>query len=837
MNVGSDIEMKKKIRQIKRFFNKYINGTKGVISLYLALTMMPFSTLALVLVESARYQHTIQLVDEMLDCIGLSTLADYDSYLEQRFNLLSVSQAKTPTDNFNAYMTANMPALSKSFTCNSSTVGGKFGLGSDDVLRQQIFEYGEVTGPVEALYKGIGVDNLIKQLYDQFSKAKEVKKFADATTAVADTATSVADLIVAIKEAVKAHGSYKTNLTEYKTNAETFRSSAASLISALNTAKANLEEDEELSDIYDKSEVKNAVKACENARDAFKKEASELSSSVTSLRTSFEKIMTSAKKIADNQTKASNAIDGLAASGSGEGEEEGPVATSNETNKWVADIAKEIINVLDMHIKSDYSENMKNQATALSNQAVKIGTVVCNKTADGTAGKYFIDVNSSSTNVNSAFPTLSVTAVGSSFSDDLNALIAKLDSEQSAISSAESVSMGKILDLAAELLNVTFLYDGALDSNVDPAAFHQYNSTDMSFTSYLMINSLTNIVKSGKDFVESLTELNILKALKAVAEYLLAVANFIISIVSWIVETVANLIKFASPDQQIYDTFILSTYCAYNMPCRTTYKAGRAQNGYVYDNIFDMMGGTYGNKVSGSISDLQTIIASPGSGTDPGFKGAELEYLLIGDENELLNQGCAFFNLYMLRMVLNILPILFNAEVKGYMANPGGWAVFIAYLVAEPMLDALFLVNGQSSYLYKKILYLTVQGLPVLVEDMTKLTNLSGNMQSKLNEFAHSKVGTAKGGKLDGVIKMDYVDHMLVLLFISTSQEKIVNRLQNLIQMEAAEYYKTSHTFDLDLANTYVQMIVEGNLNSMFNLEALTKDGPFSIKRNRIVGY
>ena len=95
--------IKKKAKQIKQIFNKYINDTKGVISLFLALVMLPFTSTALIIVESARYQNAMELVDEMLDCIGLSSIADFDSYLESRDGLLAMSQETAPMTNYNKY--------------------------------------------------------------------------------------------------------------------------------------------------------------------------------------------------------------------------------------------------------------------------------------------------------------------------------------------------------------------------------------------------------------------------------------------------------------------------------------------------------------------------------------------------------------------------------------------------------------------------------------------------------------------------------------------------------------------------------------------------------------
>lgn len=89
---------------IRKKINKYINGTQGVISLFMAIVMLPFSSTALLIVESARYQSAIEIVDEMLDCIGFSSIAEYDSYLEERFNVLAMSQELTPQQRYEGYL-------------------------------------------------------------------------------------------------------------------------------------------------------------------------------------------------------------------------------------------------------------------------------------------------------------------------------------------------------------------------------------------------------------------------------------------------------------------------------------------------------------------------------------------------------------------------------------------------------------------------------------------------------------------------------------------------------------------------------------------------------------
>ena len=99
----------------------------------------------------------------------------------------------------------------------------------------------------------------------------------------------------------------------------------------------------------------------------------------------------------------------------------------------------------------------------------------------------------------------------------------------------------------------------------------------------------------------------------------------------------------------------------------------------------------------------------------------------------------------------------------------------------------------------------------------------------------------AKDGKPNASGWMDldltYQEHMMVLLLLTTEQPKILSRMSNLIQMETAQHYKDSYVFDLDKSNTYLKATVSGTLNSMFDMEALTDEGPFSVTRTRLIGY
>ena len=64
---------------------------KGTVTIFLALVTTPLLMFTLMLVESVRYQSEIETMLELMDNASLSTLANYDEFMQKRFGLLSIS--------------------------------------------------------------------------------------------------------------------------------------------------------------------------------------------------------------------------------------------------------------------------------------------------------------------------------------------------------------------------------------------------------------------------------------------------------------------------------------------------------------------------------------------------------------------------------------------------------------------------------------------------------------------------------------------------------------------------------------------------------------------------
>jgi hypothetical protein len=817
--------MKKRINSFKKIFNRYVNGTRGVISIFLTIVMLPFMSTALIMVESARYQSAIQLVDELLDSVGLSSLADMDGYLEHRFGVLAMAQNSTVEEKFSKYMQANTNALNSSFDYISSSVKGAYSLADPNVLKKQIMDYSEINTSIENTYDTIGIDDWLKALYERMGVEK-LNNVASTIDSAAMATSKTADLINTVKGCVAQYQKLMLQTEKYELAQQDFLQKASELIIALNNALKALPEGADKNDIYKDAAVQAAVAACEKSRDAFKEATEAMSEAVEKMESLLDLAFDTANKITTNVNKTKNNVNNIA----------GGNATGEVAN-WVITIASEITNTLKATVNATYNADMAQEVRHLDEQAVRIGKVVCNQFAGGDKDAYYIDADKVPANIATAFPIITLRSINSGFDTTMLNVVDNLNQGTAVISNEESANLTRVLDIAAELLKVTAFFDGSLDAHVSPSSFYKYNKNDVSLSSSAIITSLTSIVQSGTDLVTAFTTFNIFLLLKAIVEFLVAVVSFIVALVAWVVETCINLGKFVSNIKDASDTLQLASYLVYTLPNRTNYYDGENLDGFLYKNIFHAMGGKHADKVTGSMKDYQTLMADTGTGTDGAFYGAEVEYMLAGTDNELLNQAVAFGDIYMFRLICDLQQIFSNEEVHrmAATANIAGWIVYVGLIIAEPMIDTLMLVNGQTVCLYKKDLYLTPSGIPYLLQTLPSLTGLSDATKEHIKAWMIGTDEAATGGQ--GKFPMDYKAHLRTLLLLTTSQATMMSRLQNLIQMEGKEYYKNSYNFSLDNAYTYVEATVKGKLNAMFDIQAFADKGPLQIEHKRYIGY
>lgn len=804
---------KRFLKRIKVSFHKYINGTKGAVSLLLALIMSPLLSIALLLVESSRYQDAAQLTGEIVDCSVFSTLADYDSYLDERFGLLSISQECDINSVFADYLDENVSALGKSISINSHSATGEYALSDTDILKQQLLEYSEISVAAEVVTEGIDLDELLSKL-EKALDMTELKEEVEAVNAGVDLAAEIEKLLEGITDAKNHYDSkYAPALSAYKESYNDFEEKADDLITALKAAEADLEEDEEYATIYEEQDVIDAIKELKKARDDYKSNASTLKSELSTLKGYINTVVSAVNnlpsKLQDFEDKSS------------ESTVAGDCTTS--TYEWLEIVADQITTTLNATIGADFNDKVDGEMRALDSQISKLGYI----------GDKTITSSWNTAKVKSQYGCVSIVSVSTSFSTQMGSLISVLN-EKAKVDDDASAQMGDLLDIVGDLLGIAGLYDSNLNSVVSTSYLHI--NTSMSVSASMSMQSLTDLVNACETFTDGIKSLDIIKAVKALGTLLKAVAEFLVSIIAWVAETLVNLVMYiASGPTEWYNSLLLYGYGAYNLPNRTNYNSGETVTGYSYKKIYQLAGGrNRAASITGSLKDLSNIGNTTGS--DQMFKGAEAEYVLVGSTSELQNQSVAFFDLYLFRLVLDLFPVLKNSQVSSIaaLAGPGAWVVKLAIALAEPMLDTIILVNGGKEFLFKDTVYLSYSGFVILQNDLVGITSISGSLQDKIKDTIKAHNGTPDE---KGFCDASYTEHMLLLMLLSVNQQTFLQRTQNLIQMEAATNYKSEYVFDLDKTYSYVYTDISYTLNPMLNIDSLTNNGLFTVNSKKYSGY
>ena len=192
--------IKRALKPARKFFHRYINGTKGMISIFLALIMSPLLSISLLLVESARYQSAIQMIEEVMDCAGFSTLAEYDTFLDERFGLMSVSQDLDINSTFSDYMSKSITSTGKSVTLTPASAIGVYPLSDTEIFKQQLQEQSEVSVPTKLMLDAFNVRDMIKEVETYFTdKVPELSQTVSDVKSGADAASYLKKAVEAIE--------------------------------------------------------------------------------------------------------------------------------------------------------------------------------------------------------------------------------------------------------------------------------------------------------------------------------------------------------------------------------------------------------------------------------------------------------------------------------------------------------------------------------------------------------------------------------------------------------------------------------------------------------------
>lgn len=220
--------MKKRNKKNRKF---WINGAKGAISLFLAVLMTPFLTIALMLVEAGRYNSAVSILDEVMSISSISTLANYDRYLHDRWGLLAMDQSVDLQTVYADNLNNNVQVMGDSLTVNKMTVNGMYDLAQPLFLRTQILEYSKLNVPTKLAMEVFNLVDIVKNLE---SKMTGFRNMANLVTRGVDALDSGITLVESAEKLKESANKLDGLRAEYESRYVVFEA-------AMNTLIANLQ--------------------------------------------------------------------------------------------------------------------------------------------------------------------------------------------------------------------------------------------------------------------------------------------------------------------------------------------------------------------------------------------------------------------------------------------------------------------------------------------------------------------------------------------------------------------------------------------------------------------
>ena len=889
-----------KIFNNKRKKYKYINGTKGIISLFLVVIMTPFLSIAAMLVETGRFNSCISLLDEMMGISSNSTLANYDDFMQDRFGLLSVSQKEDLNKLYGNYLNTNAEMLGNSLSLNNVSAEGKYSLNDNEVLKNQLLEYGKFNVPTELAVEFLDLKELIAMLEEATKLDKMAELFTSKTKELDSTITLVESAEELKKSAEKLEGliaKYQTDFTDLD-DAVKELAEAKKAIKKYNDKMDRLTEkleDALAKDPVDEDKVESIEEKIEDLEDEDVPDSGDISRLEQTVNKAKEDYATSIETLAVEMTtykglmdKCSDAlkdiqkarVDSITKSLQIASEKDGKEAEKKQLGDRMKEMDKtsaeyqtaaEQSAALDKEIADLKTELGYINASGSGAKGVEDGwNKALDTYSDATWGECITGLEALKDKVNSydASQVTESDTAGLSASEYHNVTIAGYVSKDEVDKYLEDQenelkegSLGALIDGLTAFMDSIFktesFYNPELSSYINTQYYNEkiggLPGADESGGGVLkIITSIGDICKSVSDFGENLVKLKLLSMLKSLKDLIVSIGELIISIIEFAADIVKNLLDLFSTGRIFY-----TTYNTFNLPCRTDYEKGKTMTGYKFSSIGlpDHGLSRYSIMDNFSVVVEQIKAFANGTGTDYCFSGAELEYLLFGSNSEVANQLYTFVALYFLRFLVDVVQIQSNAEVQALAASSTfGYPIVMGLILfIEPLADTILLVNGKEVSMVKSTVYLTPTGLPKLISALASIANFDGaqkeamekNMLDAFNstkeDYDKAKEENAQSGIKEPSGHIEEIFKLsykehTFLLMLLTVTNE--QQIARLKNIIQMECTNRYHDeFVFDLDKSYTYITTDVKVNMKQFAPSLAKESLFKINRKQYRGY
>lgn len=871
--------------------SKYLNcSPKGVISLFMAVLLTPFLSIAMVLIEAGRYNSAVSVLDEAMGVSSTSTLADYDDYLHSRWGLLAMDQKHNIDADYSEFLEKNAEILGNTLSLTDAKAEGIYSLADDAVFQKQIMEYCKLNAPTK-----IAEEFVLSDIVKKLEGFKNIDKIFSMVTSGADAVDSTITLAESAENLKEAANELEILESEYHNSYQSFSSAVDQLIAALNEPEPEESDYEDEDGELDRAayeaaveewqeNIDNAREGANHARDTYADVIGKTSSCMEKYKSKMEACVsaqgTIANSIVDLATTSATYVHKTSESNKTLQALQSDIKKMEKSDDFNPDSTeylemKDWEQALSEEVSESYTQQSVAKAMETGLSTVNAETQECfSKYSDATFGAAIEGLKNLKNTVE-AFDANGITENSSSISEDVyhsvtigsyvkaDEIDAYLDEmEQELLSGSLKSLLKGLLGFLESIVSMSGFYEPALSSVIDVnyynSAFEGLPGADGSEGGIkAVIDSIKDTMQSVENFKNELSHFKFLDALREIKEAINHVKQTFVAIAQFgkdICENIANLFTG-------YEQLYVTAYSTFNLPCRTDYKIGKVSFSAMPGE--NLGAGDLPQKagIQDYFNSLKTAIDAISSraeaiGKDITFCGAELEYILYGSHSEVSNQLYTFFALYLFKMLPDALSVLKNPEVQSLAsASTFGYPLVMALIIlAEPLVDTLLLVNGAEVALLKSTVYLSPSGLPGLVEKLLSVVKFTAeqteNVKTGLvNAFGateddykyQSALNTNKSlitNSIADLTEFNYREYCFMVMLLSVTKEQQYARLKNLVQMETLYHYNTEGAdaaFDLRLAYTNIHCTASADVRQM--LPSLIDSSIFSVEREIYRGY
>lgn len=960
--------------------HRYINGGKGVISIFLALLMIPFVIQADVLVEVSRYHAVLSALEEIMDFASSSVLAEYDQFVLDRFGILTINQGDgedSLQSTYENYFNANLEGSRIAWQNESITAQGLYPLSDRTVLKNQILEAAKYGVPTE-MASDMLVSS-IQQILGKIDVVKNLSAWANAADKTAGAVGAMADVVTVFEDLKKEIDRAEAYKSTYQAQFQNFRDKVNDLVAAmrevtnktveLNTARNEKSDaDRENDDLFGQitsieneiaqwntklnqgqidqetyqaavdtlnetldslrqqkqdsdtqqqnanTGVTNAQNALNTAQSQAQQKQDDLRSAMASYSTAISNLSQSLASCVSLTDSAIDKINGAISSTSQaytsisnienrnnntENQNKAEALEQENERLEVERDSKEYIDEQqDIQQQIDWNETLidyykkdttyNDTQTTISNTATAVqqgvgGTAEALKYAlngcDPTRAHACIELLDEIKRQVDSFPVSSVTKdyvldesvyyieIPSVFASkaDVDQAIQKLN-EDTTDKDDGSVGFWALMKGLGKMMNglfkINLFYDGSLNAVIKSNLLaNEAGGIDnlISALGTLAADMMEfEFGSSGSNPVQMMVNklLKLRDIIYDIARVIECLAQYVTQIATGFANTLNQLAT------GLGDKIVLAEY--FNLSCanRTTFTKSNPLTGYKFSKAGMGEAGSTSQEImkNNALVALVDTVLHFGDGSDEMFRGAECEFLLKGSRSELANQSMVFFDLYILRLAMDVAPILNNAEFQAIKAaadagslGVGGLVVLLLYILLEPFVDTIILVNGAKIDLFSSnCIYLVPSGLPTLIGRLIGLKLNDAQQDEIMAQYSaalHQNYQYGEGVQTtdnDGnpilqgaykdassLIRADYGDYLFIYL-LCQDNEQTLKRFQSLLYLEAK---KNSAPFELNKAYTYVSASAKGKYKPFLSAAEIYTSWTMSGTKNQVRGY